>query len=77
MNFRLLRNWISLILEQGVLGEPDLTNQDERNDDKEKSKDKEPIEVSAGGVPGASTPLGTGPTYPSKIKKDRKKKKRK
>ena len=71
MNFNLLKKWIHLILEQEVLGEPDLTNKDERDAD----QDKETSEFSAAGIPGVSTPLGTKPTYPSKIKKKNKKKK--
>ena len=31
--------------------------------------------MSAGGVAGVATPLGTGPTYPAKIKKKSKKRK--
>ena len=35
---------------------------------------REESEVSAGGVVGVTTPLGTGPTYPNRPKKKRKKK---
>jgi len=65
-----LRKYIRLILEtpggdKELLGEPDLTS----NDDEPKE------EVSAGGVVGVTTPLGTGPTYPSDKKRKAKKKK--
>jgi hypothetical protein len=72
MRFSLLKRWISMILEQEVLGEPDLSNQDDRDKDKDKEKEKDKdnkLEMSAGGVAGVSTPLGTGPTYPDKIRK--------
>ncbi len=72
MRFSLLKKWISLILEQEVIGEPDLSNQDDRDNGKDKDKEKDKdnkLEMSAGGVPGVATPLGTGPTYPKKIRK--------
>ena len=47
--------------------------------EKDLNKKKEPDEMSvAAGMPGVSTPLGTGPTYPAKIvKKNKKRQKRK
>ena len=64
---RSLRELIKLILEQEeVLGEPDESAEDER----EKDSDEQSV---AGAVPGATTPLGTGPTYPADIKKKNKK----
>jgi len=65
-----LRKYVRLILESGedekeLLGEPDFTT------DEEEPKE----EVSSGGVVGVTTPLGTGPTYPTGKKKKSKKKK--
>ena len=84
MNMKLIREFIRLVLEKkDVLGEPDLTNQDERSKEKKDSKSKSkkekktPDEASvAAGMPGVSTPLGTGPTYPAKVIKRTKKKKK-
>ncbi len=78
-NFKIIREWIKFLLEKDVIGEPDLTNKEERDkdlEDQEKNK-KNKIEMSAGGVPGVSTPLGTGPTYPAKIIKKNKKRQKK
>ena len=73
MNIQLLREFIYLLLEKAnVIGEPDLTNQEEREKEK-KDREESPDEMSAGGVAGVSTPLGTGPTYPAKIVKRTKK----
>jgi len=76
MNIKLIREFIRLFLERSsdVLGEPDLSNQEEREKEK---KDSEKDEMSAGGVAGVSTPLGTGPTYPAKIVKKNKKRQKK
>ena len=76
MNTKLIREFIRLFLERSsdVLGEPDLSNQEEREKEK---KDSEKDEMSAGGVAGVSTPLGTGPTYPAKIIKKNKKRQKK
>ena len=77
MNTKLIREFIRLFLERSsdVLGEPDLSNQEEREKDK---KDSEKDEMSvAAGMPGVSTPLGTGPTYPAKIVKKNKKRQKK
>ena len=64
-----LRQYIRFILEEKeILGEPDLSSQDERDDDKEK---EEQSVVSS--IAGVTTPLGTGPTYPNPPKKKRKK----
>jgi len=81
MNIKLIREFIRLVLEKkDVLGEPDLSNQDgrdkEKKDDTSGDKKASPDEMSAGGVPGATTPLGTGPTYPAKVIKRTKKKKK-
>ena len=84
MNMKLIREFIRLVLEKkDVLGEPDLTNQDERSKEKKDSKSKSkkekktPDEASvAAGMPGVSTPLGTGPTYPAKVIRRTKKKKK-
>jgi len=81
MSIKLLKRWISLIVEE-VLGEPDLTNKDARADDDDKNDkkdDKNKLEVSvAAAAPGVSTPLGTGPNYPAKlVKRAKKKRKRK
>ncbi|MBG17518.1 MAG: hypothetical protein CMB77_04120 [Euryarchaeota archaeon] len=77
MNTKLIREFIRLFLERSsdVLGEPDLSNQEEREKEK---KDSEKDEMSvAAGMPGVSTPLGTGPTYPAKIVKKNKKRQKK
>ena len=82
-NFDPLRKYIRIILEKkDVIGEPDLTNKEERDKElrsKEKKKEKNSDEASvAAGMPGVSTPLGTGPTYPAKvIKKNKKRRKTK
>ena len=52
-----LREYIRLLLEEEVLGEPDLSAEDERDDDDESHHD----EQSSGGVPGPMLPLGMGP----------------
>ena len=52
---RLIREYIRLLIEAEVLGEPDESAEDER-------KDGEEDEQSAGGVPGPMVPLGTGPS---------------
>lgn len=80
-NLNILREWIKFLIEKDVIGEPDLSNKEERDKDiAAKKKEKEsPDEASvAAGMPGVSTPLGTGPTYPAKIvKKTKKRQKRK
>ena len=53
-----------MLAEDEVLGEPDESAEDERD------KDEQAV-VSA--IAGATTPLGTGPTYPDKKRKKRKK----
>ena len=85
MKYSNLRKYISLLLlrekrkdkNDNLLGEPDLSNDKQR--EKDLNKKKEPDEMSvAAGMPGVSTPLGTGPTYPAKIvKKNKKRQKRK
>ena len=56
-----------------MLGEPDLTNDETRK----KEKEKNPKEASvAAGMPGVSTPLGTGSNYPAKVIKRTKKNKK-
>tara|TARA_Y100000287_G_C13921938_1_gene210507 strand:- start:166 stop:414 length:249 start_codon:yes stop_codon:yes gene_type:complete len=81
MRYSSLRKYISLLLREKakkkdrLLGEPDLTNKEQR---KNKNKEKEKDEMSvAAGMPGVSTPLGTGPTYPAKIIKKNKKRQKK
>ena len=61
-----LRELIRIILKEEVLGEPDESAEDER----EEGHHEQSV---AGGVPGVVTPLGTGPTYPDDIKKSHKK----
>lgn len=64
---RILRRLIrEMLAEEEVLGEPDESAQDEHEDDQ--------TEQSVA-VPGATTPLGTGPTYPNKSTKKEKKNK--
>jgi len=53
-----LREYIRLLIEEEVLGEPDLSAEDEREDDDESHHD----EQSSGGVPGPMVPLGRGPS---------------
>jgi len=83
MSVRNLKNLIRLIVEE-VLGEPDLSSEDERNPEdkrKDKSKDKEVEEqntvasVAPGGL-GPNMPLGVGPSYPASERRKKKKKKR-
>ena len=54
-----LRHFIRLLLEKEVLGEPDLSSEDEREHEDE---DEQSV---SGAVAGVTTPLGTGPTYPN------------
>ena len=61
-----LRELIRIILNEEVLGEPDESAEDER----EEYPDEQSV---AAAVPGATTPLGTGPTYPDDMKKKHKK----
>ena len=51
-----------------LLGEPDFADETDESVEIEK-------EVSAGGVVGVTTPLGSGPTYPNKTRKRKKAKK--
>ncbi len=78
--FNALRKYIRMILEKkDIIGEPDLTNKEERDKElkNKKKKLKKPDEASvAAGMPGVSTPLGTGPTYPAKIIKKNKKRRK-
>lgn len=55
-----------MLAEDEVIGEPDASAEDER----EKDSDEQ---VVAAAVAGATTPLGTGSTYPADIKKKHKK----
>jgi len=63
-----LRRYIRFLLEEKkkkeVLGEPDLSSEDER--DEEKSE-----QSVTSSIAGVTTPLGTGPTYPADRKKSR------
>ena len=54
-----------MLAEDEVLGEPDESAEDERERDEQ---------AVAAAVAGVTTPLGTGPTYPSKKRKKKKKK---
>ena len=82
MKYTNLRKYISLLLKEkkkkkdNVLGEPDLTNDDQRQKQDKKQKDSDEGSVAAG-MPGVSTPLGTGPTYPARIVKKNKKRQKK
>lgn len=62
---RSLRELIRIILKEEVLGEPDESAEDVREDSDEQSV--------SGAVAGVTTPLGTGPTYPADMKKKHKK----
>lgn len=53
-----------MLAEEEVLGEPDESAEDERERDEQ---------AVAAAVAGVTTPLGTGPTYPNKKRKKRKK----
>ena len=54
-----LREYIRFLLESEVLGEPDMSAEDERKDDEED-------EQAMGGVPGAQVPLGAkSAAYPA------------
>ena len=78
MNYLSLRKFIRLLLSEkkDLLGEPDMTNAESREKQKKKKKKKSDEMSVAAGLPGVSTPLGTGPTYPAKIVKKYKKKKK-
>ena len=65
-----LRKYVRLVLENSKDSKELLTEPDSPPEDEESQE-----EASAGGVAGVTTPLGTGPTYPSKKKKKSKKKK--
>jgi hypothetical protein len=78
MNKQLLRTYIRLLFlerKNDVLGEPDLTNQDTREKEDRDHEKSDEMSVAAG-MPGVSTPLGTGPSYPKKVIKRTKKKKK-
>jgi len=63
-----LRKFIRILLEEkDVIGEPDLSAEDEREEDNDNSEQS----VTAN-IAGVTTPLGTGPTYPSTRAKKRK-----
>ena len=53
-----------MLAEEEVLGEPDESAEDERERGEQ---------AVAAAVAGVTTPLGTGPTYPDKKRKKRKK----
>ncbi len=83
MKYSNLRKYISLLLlrekkkkKDNLLGEPDLTNNDQRQKGDKEEKDADEMSVAAG-MPGVSTPIGTGPTYPAKIIKKNKKRQKK
>jgi len=55
-----LREYIRFLIEAEVLGEPDMSAEDERKDGEDED------EQSAGGVPGPALPLGVkSPAYPA------------
>jgi len=60
---RVLREYIRLLLEEEVLGEPDMSAEDERDDDDTEADEQSA--VGGGNIAGVTTPLGTGPTYPA------------
>ena len=60
----LLKEYIRFLIEKEILGEPDQSEEDEKE-----AEDEQAV-VSA--VAGATTPLGTGPTYPDDDKRKRK-----
>jgi hypothetical protein len=64
-----LREYIRLLLEEEVLGEPDMSAEEERD---EESHHDEQSGVAAAGFAGETTPLGTGPAYPSTDRRKRK-----
>jgi len=76
-----------MLEEDELLGEPDLSAEEERDDDgEEKLDDKSKNEqnaISTGGgalqssgqITGVITPLGTGPAYPADAPKKKRKKK--
>ena len=71
MSERHIRDFIRLLLisekvDKEVLGEPDLSSEDERDHDEPEKDSNEQSVVSS--IAGVTTPLGTGPTYPSKKK---------
>ncbi|MBP04484.1 MAG: hypothetical protein CMA72_06850 [Euryarchaeota archaeon] len=59
MSERQIRSFVRRVLESSVIDE----------DDEQEGEEKD--EVSAGGVAGVSTPLGTGPSYPNREKSRR------
>ena len=90
MKLNELRNFIRIILEEKeeqLLGEPDLSSEEEREDDEElddygKSKNEQNAISTGGGaiqnsgqIAGVITPLGTGPAYPADAPRKKKKKK--
>lgn len=67
-----LRRYVRLVLETNeddkeLLGEPDLTSDEDTS--------KEEVSV-VSNIAGATTPLGTGPSYPADKKKKKSKKKK-
>ncbi len=66
---RILRRLIrEMLAEEEILGEPDESAEDERDQEEQ---------VTTAAVAGVTTPLGTGPTYPGKQKRKSRKKKKK
>ena len=90
MKLNELRKFIRLILEEEeLLGEPDLSSEEEREEDNtedklgDKSKNEQNAISTGGGavqssgqITGVITPLGTGPTYPTDAAKKKLKKKK-
>jgi len=67
-----LRKLIRRILLESLRFEKDLITEPDGVEGREEETEKE---VSAGGVPGVSVPLGAGPTYPASRKRKKKTKK--
>ena len=53
-----LREYIRLLIEKEVLGEPDMSAEDEREEDDESHHDEQSV---SGDVAGYTLPLGMGP----------------
>ena len=74
----LLRKFVLQVLseekdkEDNLLGEPDLSKEDEREEDGEEAHHDEQNVVA--NIAGVTTPLGTGPSYPNKSKRKKNKK---
>jgi hypothetical protein len=63
---KFLRQYIRLLIEEEILGEPDLSSEEDREEE-ESHHD----EQSAGGVPGPMVPLGMGSAAKRKKRRQR------